>query len=335
MRQALRRPRLARPSPLLTSPRCFPRRSGARADAPDLGADGQLDAAARTIVDLTGGTRRPASIQSGNDMVRPPAGQWGSLHGDDARVLDAARVRPAPRGATAGGSDRAVTFLGAGGFVVYAIWAAFQGEHYAYGPYLFAFYSPSLRLVAAALFGPKPSWWPAWLVFSPALLILWRPALRLVAITSRRVLQGILGRLRPRALGERGRSIAAKVRCRSCDEHPSLFPLSHAPHPFLPGPRRLVRDVVPRPRRPSRSSASAWERWCWPQRRPAGRICNRLPFAAPLGRRISRSAVVAPGGRAVLSLRELPHRGHMPWAWTQPGRRGLSPTSTYACARWA
>ena len=24
-------------------------------------------------------------------------------------------------------------------------------------------------------FGPKPSWWPAWLIFSPALLILWAP----------------------------------------------------------------------------------------------------------------------------------------------------------------
>ena len=29
--------------------------------------------------------------------------------------------------------------------------------------------------LAARWFGPKPGWWPAWLPFSPALLILWAP----------------------------------------------------------------------------------------------------------------------------------------------------------------
>jgi len=43
----------------------------------------------------------------------------------------------------------------------YATWAAFQGNHYEFGPYLSPFYSPTL----------KPSWWP----LSPALLILWIP----------------------------------------------------------------------------------------------------------------------------------------------------------------
>lgn len=58
-------------------------------------------------------------------------------------------------------------------FLVYATWAAFQGEHYVAGPYLSPFYSPVLwGDPSHAWFGPRPGWWPAWLVFSPALLIL-------------------------------------------------------------------------------------------------------------------------------------------------------------------
>ena len=58
-------------------------------------------------------------------------------------------------------------------FIVYATWAAFQGRHYASGPYLSPFYSPELFGDSPhAWFGPRPAWWPGWLVFSPALLIL-------------------------------------------------------------------------------------------------------------------------------------------------------------------
>lgn len=63
-------------------------------------------------------------------------------------------------------------------FVVYATWAAFQNGHYTYGPYLSPFYSPELFGSSPhALFGPKPAAWPAWLPFSPALLILPFPGL--------------------------------------------------------------------------------------------------------------------------------------------------------------
>jgi hypothetical protein len=69
-------------------------------------------------------------------------------------------------------------FLGLSTFVVYATWAAFQGEHYTYGPYLSPFYSPELLGGSPhAWFGPQPGWWPAWLPFSPALLILPIPGL--------------------------------------------------------------------------------------------------------------------------------------------------------------
>jgi hypothetical protein len=97
-------------------------------------------------------------------------------------------------------------FLGFSTFIVYSTWAAFQNDHYTYGPYLSPFYSPALlhgpeeraeSEVSRAYYnqvGPgawtrgdeqrhhtwftaKPGWWPAWLIFSPALLILPFPGL--------------------------------------------------------------------------------------------------------------------------------------------------------------
>jgi hypothetical protein len=71
-----------------------------------------------------------------------------------------------------------VVFLILGGFVVYATWAAFQNAHYTSGPYLSPFYSPELFGSSPhAWFGPKPQWWPGWLAFSPALIILPFPGL--------------------------------------------------------------------------------------------------------------------------------------------------------------
>ena len=35
-------------------------------------------------------------------------------------------------------------FIGLFTFIIYATWAAFQGEHYSSGPYLSPFYSPEL-----------------------------------------------------------------------------------------------------------------------------------------------------------------------------------------------
>lgn len=64
-------------------------------------------------------------------------------------------------------------FLVLSSFIVYATWAALQGENYHWGPYLSPFYSPELFGQSPHnWFGPKPQWWPLWLPFSPALLIL-------------------------------------------------------------------------------------------------------------------------------------------------------------------
>lgn len=53
------------------------------------------------------------------------------------------------------------TAAGLGLFILYSTWAAFQGNHFEWGPYLSPFYSPKLTF----------EWWD----FSPAFLILWAP----------------------------------------------------------------------------------------------------------------------------------------------------------------
>ena len=70
----------------------------------------------------------------------------------------------------------AVVFLGLSAFIIYSTWAAFQAQHYAFGPYLSPFYSPEVFGSSAhSWFGPKPQWWPLLLPWSPAFLILWAP----------------------------------------------------------------------------------------------------------------------------------------------------------------
>ena len=67
-------------------------------------------------------------------------------------------------------------FLGLSAFIVYTTWAAFQGEHYHWGPYLSPLYSPELFGESAhSWLGARPGWWPLWLPFSPAFFILWAP----------------------------------------------------------------------------------------------------------------------------------------------------------------
>src|ERR1700757_2804031 len=70
-----------------------------------------------------------------------------------------------------------LVFVGLATFIVYSTWAAFQGKNYFSGNYISPFYSPEILGDSPhSWFGPKPSWWPGWLIFSPALLVLWAPA---------------------------------------------------------------------------------------------------------------------------------------------------------------
>ncbi len=73
------------------------------------------------------------------------------------------------------------TFLGFSSFIVYSTWAALQGNHYYYAPYLSPFYSPLLFVdpsvaggapLTHAWLGGWPAWWPAFVPASPAFLIL-------------------------------------------------------------------------------------------------------------------------------------------------------------------
>jgi hypothetical protein len=77
-----------------------------------------------------------------------------------------------------------VTFLVFGSFIVYSTWAAFQGEHYSFGPYLSPMYSPLIWEAAGqplsghSWLGAWPSWLPTSLLIqpiTPAILILWAP----------------------------------------------------------------------------------------------------------------------------------------------------------------
>jgi hypothetical protein len=65
-------------------------------------------------------------------------------------------------------------FLGFSTFIVYSTWAALQGNHYEFGPYLSPFYSPLIFGDSPhALLSARPSWIPVWV--SAAMLILWAP----------------------------------------------------------------------------------------------------------------------------------------------------------------
>src|SRR6185437_12944849 len=67
-----------------------------------------------------------------------------------------------------------LVFLGLSAFIVYSTWAAFQGQHFRFGPYLSPFYSPELFGPGSyGWFGEMPHWMPAWV--TAAILILWAP----------------------------------------------------------------------------------------------------------------------------------------------------------------
>jgi hypothetical protein len=71
-----------------------------------------------------------------------------------------------------------LTFVVLAAFVAYSTWAALQGNHFEYGPYLSPFYSPLLFGESPhSWFGAweRPVWWPGFVPFSAAIVILWAP----------------------------------------------------------------------------------------------------------------------------------------------------------------
>jgi hypothetical protein len=74
----------------------------------------------------------------------------------------------------------ALTFFGFSAFIVYATWAGYSNAYYEWGPYLSPMYSPLLwgpPESAHAWFSGAgaPPWWPSFLKFSAAVLVLWGP----------------------------------------------------------------------------------------------------------------------------------------------------------------
>jgi hypothetical protein len=70
-----------------------------------------------------------------------------------------------------------ITFVVFTTFIVYATWASLQNAHYTFGNYLSPFYSPELWGDSPhAWFGKRPSWYPDFIPFSPAVLVMWAPA---------------------------------------------------------------------------------------------------------------------------------------------------------------
>ena len=74
----------------------------------------------------------------------------------------------------------AITFLVFSSFIVYSTWAGYSNAYYEWGPYLSPMYSPLLwgsPESAHAWFSGTgaPPWWPSFLRFSAAVLVLWIP----------------------------------------------------------------------------------------------------------------------------------------------------------------
>ena len=204
-----------------------------------------------------------------------------------------------------------LVFIGLSTFIVYSTWAAFQGKNYYFGNYVSPFYSPELFGNSPhSWFGPKPAWWPGWLIFSPALFILWAPGgFRLTCYYYRGAYYKAFWADPPACtVGEPRKSYLGRALIPAHHaECASLFPLSGALDHFDPCLRRLESALV---RRSCDRQKFIWD-WCRhncarDKRLLAERLYIRLPLAATSDRRISRSTGKIANLLPRLRLRQLP-----------------------------
>ena len=216
-----------------------------------------------------------------------------------------------------------VTFLVLGAFVVYATWAAFQGDHYEYGPYLSPFYSPllfgdgSAQLVRAV---GAPGWWPGACRSRAALLILWAPGgFRFTCYYYRGAYYKAFWADPPScAVGEPRKGYRGE------NSFPLILQNVHRYFLYLAllvpdraVARRLGGDVVHRRRPARRASASASARWC---SRPTASLLSgytlRLPLAAAPRRRTARSLLGRARRRRSCTTASCRFNcDHSRWAW--------------------
>ena len=234
-----------------------------------------------------------------------------------------------------------VVFLGLSTFIVYATWAAFQGEHYTLRPVpLAVLFSGDLRrsrLTAGS--APSRRAWPALAaVFAGAADPADSGAVPVhLLLLPRRLLQGVLG---GPAVVHRRRAALELLGRELVSARPAERPSLHAVHLRWSCSCILVVDVwkasgSPIRRRARCRSASASARSCWPRTRAAQRISLRLPFDAAHGRRLRRSALARAARPARVRLRELPQSAAHGVGVDAACSPSASLTCTSGCAPWA
>ena len=199
--------------------------------------------------------------------------------------------------------------------------------------HLTVLFAGDLRRFAARLFGPKPAWYPSFLPFSPALLILWIPGLfRFTCYYYRGAYYKsfwadppacAVSEPRKSYLGERSFPLILQ------NLHRYFLRLSYLGLGFSGLRRREGLLVSRRLRNRHRNPRAGRE--C----RPAGRLCLRLPCLPAPDRWNPRSNLGASGPAQALRLRELSES-----ATTRSGRgrvcsRWALPISMSASAPWA
>ncbi len=191
-----------------------------------------------------------------------------------------------------------LTAAGLGAFIVYATWAAFQGRALPLRPLpLAVLLAGALRRLAARLVRAAARRWPAWLPFSPALLILWAPGgFRFTCYYYRGAYYKAFWADPPVVRGGRAAQAATAAR----RAFPLILQNVHRYFLYL----ALLVPRVPRAttsgrrsgspiRRPARTSfgIGVGHARARGQRRPARRLHARLPLAAPPRRRRARRAL--------------------------------------------
>ena len=234
----------------------------------------------------------------------------------------------------------AVVFTILSAFVVYATWAAFQNQHYTFGPYLSPFYSPEI-------FGDSPHAWfgpQAGLVAGVAAVLAGadHPAvpgllpLHLLLLP-RRVLQGVLGR--PAVVRRRraahvylGRALVPADPA----ERPPLLPLRRADLPASAAARRLEGVLVRRSGHGrGEFGVGVGTILLAVNVDAAARLHARLPLAAAPGRRPARRDLESQLARTSYCVRRLPEPQAHASGRGAACSRWPSRTSTSGSARWA
>ncbi len=211
-----------------------------------------------------------------------------------------------------------VVFLGLSTFIVYSTWAALQGQHFRFGPYLSPFYSPVL-FGPQSWFGANPSWIPAWV--TGAMLILWAPGgFRVTCYYYRGAYYKAfwadppsctVGEPRKKYLGERSLPLIIQ----NIHRYFSLSGVGFSRHSRS---RRVGRVLV-------RRQIWDWRRQSHFANEPgAAQLLHPwLPFLPPPGRRLARPLVRRTRPQARLRLRELLEPASHAICLVQPFHRWL------------